>query len=518
MYFVRAVQEGNATLTLLFEKFYAAHTPALSRVLFCIEYIVFKGSNYLPKIVALMAIVGSMLIFYKNIQGLALKKSERLLLKITGLLLAFGAAQLYTFNYPWAGFQHPSAIFFCLLSLHIFSSDIQHERNISIPRALIYLALCATGSLFTAIGIFGMAIILFGMILYRTPLKSILVYTAGLLILFYFLKPGQIIIRITDLVDVTLTINETTIIEKAGAPLVPFFFGFSNYVFGFTGAILETVSKNSAIFAGSIIFLIFSMSSLLHLFERRKNLIFFQLTLYMLMAYAIVAGWGRYQASDHQFDRYAAIYPWLLWSGCAMTIASFRKIGIALSLTLCFLAIATAPLYINKQLAIQQDSTQADINLVNNSLIHMTYQKTPTPLKLFGFKPDVFHEFLKTNRWGMYQHYTIPELSPIGNSKCEAIKTKEFIVSEKQFVEYQLDGWNISTDTYLPSLYALDSNNQIIAQGASMPRSLSWIPTYFLPREKVMIYLIVPRTYTLGSLRLVGGRKGDWCEVTLLKK
>jgi len=221
---------------------------------------------------------------------------------------------------------------------------------------------------------------------------------------------------------------------------------------------------------------------------------------------------------DDQFDRYAAIYPWLIWSGCAMSFIHLRKIGVALTLAICFFSLATAPQYINRQLMIQHTATQADINIVNNSFIHMTYYKTSQPLKYFDFKPDYFHAFQKERSWGIYRRYAIPEKFPTGNDICEAIKTKEFVVSEKQFVEYQLDGWNVSADRYLPSVYALDETDQVIAQGISMPRETSWLPAALLSREELMIYIVIPRSHPLGTLRLVGGDKDSWCEINLLKK
>jgi hypothetical protein len=281
---------------------------------------------------------------------------------------------------------------------------------------------------------------------------------------------------------------------------------------------LERTSQTAAIIFGGVIFLFFSIAACLGIFRPQKQQVFFQLTLCMLMAYGIIAAWGRYETTDNQFDRYAAIYPWLIWSGCIMTHAHLKKTGIALSLTICFASLVTAPQYINRQLMIQRDSTQADINMVNGSFIHMSYQKTPMPLKLFGFKPDFFHAFQKERSWGIYHRYAIPESLSTGDDICEAVKTKEFVVSEKQFVEYQLNGWNVSSDSYLPSVYALDENNQVVAQGISMPRETSWLPLALLSREKLMIYMVIPRSHPLGDLRLVGGSKDNWCEVTLLKK
>jgi len=70
----------------------------------------------------------------------------------------------------------------------------------------------------------------------------------------------------------------------------------------------------------------------------------------------------------------------------------------------------------------------------------------------------------------------------------------------------------------LHSVYALDTNNQIVAQGISMPREPRWLPTAFLPREDVMIYLVVPRAHPLTALQLVGGSKNNWCKISLIKK
>lgn len=236
------------------------------------------------------------------------------------------------------------------------------------------------------------------------------------------------------------------------------------------------------------------------------------------MAYNIIAALGRYETGDNQFDRYAAIYSWLIWSGCVISFIHFKKAGAALTLAICLASLATAPQYINRQLEIQHTATQADINTVNNSFIHMTYYKVSQPLKLFDFKPDFFHALQKENSWGIYRRYAIPKNFQTGKDNCEAVKTKQFIVSEKKFVEYQLDAWNTSSDRYLPSVYALDENNQVIAQGVSMPRETSWLPPVLLPREKLMIYMVIPRSHPLGTLRLVGGSQDNWCEVTLLKK
>lgn len=518
MYFVRAIQEGNATFSLLFEKFYGAHTPALSRILLALEYFIFQGNNLFPKAVALVCVAGSMAIFYKNIPALGLETPQQLLLKITGLLLAFGAAQLYTFNYPWASIQHPPAILFSLLAIHFFTADIASNREITPSRTLLYLSLCTVSALFTAIGVFGMVIVFWGLIVYRIPLKSTLCYTTGLIILLYLLKPGLVILRTTPLVDAVLQMEETVILHKAGASGAPFFFGYSNHLFAYTGAILETISKTASIIIGGVFFSIFSIVSTITLFRRHKPWIFFQLTLYMLVAYAMVATWGRYETYDYQFDRYAAIYPWFIWSGCFLTSLVFRKTGGILCLLICVFSLATSAHYINKQLLIQRDATQADINMVNNSMVHMTYFKNATPLKLFGFEPAIFHDFQKKNQWGIYRHYAIPELQPINTKKCEAIKTKEFIVSEKKFVEYQLDSWNLTDHHYLPSVYALDAENHVIAQGASMPREPRWRPMALLPREDIMVYLVVPRAHPLSTLRLIGGSKGDWCNITLVKK
>lgn len=271
MYFLKDVMENNVTAALLFERFYGAHTPAISRILFCIEYITFSGSTYFPKVIAFVSIAGSIGIFYKNIQKLNVGEKAQFLLMLTGLLLAFGAAQLYTFSYPWACLQHPATILFCLMAIHLFTSDLQKNRQISITRSFMYLFLCATGSLFTAVGLFGMIIILFGMMLYRAPVMSTAAYSCGLFILMYFLMPGDIIMRASESTEITLQANQEVILEKFGVPDVHFFPGYSNYLLGFTGAMLERTSQTAAIIFGGVIFITFSLAGFLGLFRPQKQ-------------------------------------------------------------------------------------------------------------------------------------------------------------------------------------------------------------------------------------------------------
>lgn len=518
MYAVRAITEGTATFSLLFERFYGAHTPALARIFLSLEYILFQGTNFFPKVMAFICMVISFIIFHKNISTLSLKAEDKTLLNITGLIIIFGASQIYTYNHAWGALQHSPAVLGPLLAMHHFSTQIQKNAPVGIGHALMYLSMCAISSLFTAMGIFGMVSILCGMILYRPAAKTLLIYTVGTIILFYFLKPGLLAIRAAESIDAVTLLSRNELLQQTGTIPAPFLFGYSNYVFGFFGTMLQPFSLKVAIFAGGILFVIFAVAGTILLVRRTKEWVFFQLFIYMLIAYAMAAAWGRYQFSDYQFDRYATLYPWLLWSGCTVTILFFRKTGVVLCLLIGVFSLATSPYHIDKQLSIQRDSDQADINMVNNSFAHMTYLKVTAPLRYFGFQPKTFHHFQKEHHWGIYRRYVIPELSSIGTDTCEAIKTKEFIVSEKQFVEYQLNGWNLSADHYLPSVYALDASNQVVAQGISMPRKLSWLPPALLSREELMIYIVIPRAYQLSTLQLVGGGKNDWCKITLVKK
>jgi len=518
MYFVKAITEGKATLSLLFERFYGAHTPALARIFFSIDYIVFEGTNIFPKVVAFICMAITFILFHKNIAALHLKSTEKSLLNITGLITVFGTSQIYTYNHAWGALQHSPAVLFPLLAMHHFSTQINKGASVSIIHALTYLGLCTISALFTAMGIFGMLIILLGMILYRPVWKTLAVYTMGTIILFYLLKPGLLVIRATESLDAVTLISEQAFLQKMGGTPAPFFFGYSNYLFGFTGTILQPFSLTAAIMTGGVFFTVFAAAGTFLLVRHKKEWVFFQLFLFMLIAYAMVAAWGRYQFNEYQFDRYATLYPWLLWTGCIVTTLVFRKTGLGLCLLICAFTFVTSAHHINYQLLIQRDSNQADVNMINNSFIHMTYQKVSVPLKYFDFKPEIFHDYQKNQLWGIYRRYAIPDLSSIGSDTCEAIKTKDFIVSEKQFVEYQLDGWNVSADHYLPSVYALDENNQVVAQGISMPRKLRWLPPALLSREELMIYIVIPRTYRLSTLRLVGGSKDDWCEITLRKK
>lgn len=518
MYFLKQIAEGTATPITLFEKFYGTHMVAIPRLLFSVEYFLFNGTNIFPKIFALSTIGLTFFLFYKNIKSLSISEVDKNIILILGFFTIFGTAQLSTFNYSWACFQHPGAILFSFLAIHIFSLDTQKETPIGVNRIMLYLTLCTIASLFTAVGFFSIGAIFCGLILQKAPRKSVALYFVLSLVLAYLFRPDDIIIRASESTDVTVRMDMLTFLGKAGINPSPFFPGFFVYLFSYTGALVNNFSSKSSILTGAVLFLMLAWLSLQIFKKEKRNTIFFQLTLLALLGHAVFSAVGRFQTNDTQFDRYAAIYPWLIWNGCILGLVLYPKIAKLLFLFLLTTLVFNAYPNITRQLKLKQDCLEADINMINNSFIHMTYVKIPYPLKIFNFRPEFFHEFQKSRNWGIYRFPFKPDLSRLNNDQCDAIKFHEFIVSEKNFSEYKLDGWNTTQNKPINYLYALDQNNTIVAYGISMARQPGMLPLFMLSRKDVMLYIVIPKQYPLTSLRLVGGDTDAYCEINMGKK
>jgi len=518
MYFLKQLVAGEVDSTILFERFYGAHTVTISRLLFAMEYFLFDGTNIFPKIFALSTIGLTFLLFYKNIKALSIPETHKTILLFLGFFTVFGTSQLFTLNYTWFCFQHPGAILFSFLAIHVFSSDIRNETPINTDRILIYLALGAIACLFTAVGFFGIGAIFCGLVIQKAPRRSIALYFILSLILAYVFRPDDIIIRATESTNITASMDMLTFLNRAGANPLPFFPHFFVYLFGYTGAFVNLFSSKTSVFMGAILFSILIWLSIQILRRNKKDFIFFQLTLLALLGHAVFSAIGRYQSDDIQFDRYATIYPWLIWSGCILGLVLYPKMAKLLFLFLLTTLVFNAYPNIIRQLKLKQDCLQADINMINNSFIHMTYVKIPYPLKIFNFRPEYFHEFQKSRNWGIYRFPFKPDLSRLSNDQCDAIKFHEFTVSEKNFSEYKLDGWNTTQNKPINYLYALDQNNTIVAYGISMARQPSMLPLFMLSRKDVMLYIVIPKQYPLTSLRLVGGDAGGYCEINMGKK
>jgi hypothetical protein len=512
IYFIQAIDQGKLKISELFELYYGIHRPVMPRLLLFLEYKLFNGSGIFSSTFGVFFTLCSFLLFTKQILASTIKFDSKIFLIFACIIFVFSISQLAIINHPVHGLIRTPIVFLCLLCAHQLSKGQPNSPQPSFYTVSFFLVFGCISMLFDFFGLFILAFILFWLIVSKAQ-KALLFFTAAVVIGICFLSlPGDIILH-TDTGIKTLRANSSP--ELYGTNLKPFFPTFFIYLFGyFSSAILPDIS-NASIILGGVFFIYCATVLIKCTFTPKVENVFFSTLLFIFFAHALIVAAGRYQAVG-DYARYYVFVCWLTVLILFFILQRPTKPKMLVCAVLLLLAANSAIKQLDTKASGKNLYTKADINILNGSFYHKAYYRVNYPDMMIAYNPIAHYDsYLRTNKWGLYQQLSSPDFSKISDDDCEAQKIHSFIVSEKKFFEQELSGWNVSKNTYLKNIYAIDENKNLVAIGQSIPRVNSLLPVQFLPREKVEIYMIIPMSHPLRSLTLLGGDDKNLCIIKL---
>jgi hypothetical protein len=251
-----------------------------------------------------------------------------------------------------------------------------------------------------------------------------------------------------------------------------------------------------------------------------KSTAMFQALLYALVAHMLMTGVGRYMSEEKDFMRYFYIYAWIMITMSVLIGTLYRKTLVPVCITIILLAtiggVAQLPVLAKERF----EYARADVNIINNSFAHFTYKKLSFPHVLLNSNPArYYNEFLKEKGWGIYSDYDKnPDIGNLGNDSCSAVKTGQFLLSEREFTEYRLSGKNNTRNTFFENVYAINQQGEIVARGKTQPNKPSLKPNWLLKDHEAEIYLMLSRDYRLKTVALIGETDGVYCRIDVSLK
>ncbi len=511
--FIKAAHEGQLSWAILFEQYYSIHRVAISRLLIWLEFSRFHGTNVFPNIFAFVMISASFVLVVKNIFLTSLGETKKYLLVIMATLVVFNTAHLAVFNYTWHSFQRPPGIFVALLCLHFLARDFRLQRDVGVLRALGYFALVLIANFFTVIGLFVACAVMLGLLQIRAPRMTIAVYGLAMLCLFYYSIPGEMVFNVGD--D-SFVLTQEAFLAQANVEPKAFFPHYFTFLFAYAGGLVTMLSYPLGIGMGVLLLGLLAVIVFKELWRPNPETFFFQLIVCMLVAHALATALGRYQIPVELFNRFYSVYCWLIISFIVLLFIHYRRLAMVLAPLLVVILLLNQVAQLNYKLQDKMQAELANVNIINGNYIHFAYKKISLPHMIIEYNPvEYFDKYLRENQWGLYHDEPSLPSTYAATEQCEAYRQSQFMVSDKRFVEYKLDGWNLTQNKPIENLFALNRNGEVIARGQSVLRAVSYRPLSQQARENVQLYMVLPTAYRLRDVELVGNTNTGYCKIAL---
>jgi hypothetical protein len=514
VYSTEKIESGSLSLNELTEQYYGAHRLAAPRLLFYLEYKIFQGRGIFTALFGLVFLCLSFSLVASEIIHSGRSRNQKLLLLLIGVMLIFNPAQLQIINSQLDSLVRMPIIFLALLAARILARQYHH---LDLKTTALLLLLGCLVLFFDLFGIFIIAAVLTGSFLGKSLLSTRLFCIFCSIMIAAYFAPGKIILHLgTE----TLLLTAQDFVGKIHTGSIPFFPGYFVFLFDYLGTLAKLFSDCAGIVAGIMVLCAAMLFMGRTLKVKNHADLFFAIFLFILFIHAIGASVGRYQDhGNNTLSRFYVFNCWILWMISIYIVTAQLKYKSIIGIAFFGLLFAFSAQRARDQFQNKLEMMRADVNIVNGSYFHDAYNKISFPHQLFNYNPVAWYDsFLRQRHWGIYATEIQPTAIIPSGDVCVARKIHEFIVSEKKFYEFKLDAWNLTRNKYLEHVYARNTNGEIVATGMSIPIEPDMLPVSWLPRDKVLVYLIIPRQYPLSALTLFGGNAESLCQIQLKAK